>query len=128
MTTACGAALGAYEAVKDEEETPLLDACSFDVQMDYIKYMVWHHRARISAAEEPASEVTSVLYEHTRDYFLDLLRNKYKHKGKIILLGGIQINAEPRDYFEPRMYCVIEADGSEQDLLPELIAFDQIKC
>ena len=61
----------------------------FDVQMDYIKCLVWQQRERVNAANEPVAEVTNVLYEQARDYFLDLIRNKYKHPGKVVILGGI---------------------------------------
>jgi hypothetical protein len=67
--------------------------------MDFIKQIVWRNKDRLSASEEPATEMVSLLYEHARDFFLDIIRNRFQFKGKIILLGGIQINAEPRDYF-----------------------------
>ena len=41
--------------------------------MDYIKRLVWQQRERITAAHEPAAEVTNVLYERSRDYFLDII-------------------------------------------------------
>jgi hypothetical protein len=41
--------------------------------MDYIKCMVWQEKDRILASEEPAAEVTNVLYERARDYFLDVV-------------------------------------------------------
>lgn len=62
---------------------------SFDVQMDYIKLLVWQRRERVNSAEEPVAEVTNILYEQARDYFLDLIKNKYKHAGKVVILGGI---------------------------------------
>jgi hypothetical protein len=40
-TTACGAAIGALKAVKDLEQAPEMDTMSFDVQMDFIKSLVW---------------------------------------------------------------------------------------
>jgi hypothetical protein len=52
---------------------------SFDVQFDHIKRLVWEQRNRVNAAKEPVAEVTNVLYEQARDYFLDLVKNKYKH-------------------------------------------------
>ena len=79
LTTACGAALGALSAVKDLSEAPEIDIMSFDVQMDHIKRLVWQQRNRVNAAEEPVAEVTNVLYEQARDYFLDLVKNKHKH-------------------------------------------------
>ena len=88
--------------------------------MDYIKRLVWQQRERITAAHEPAAEVTNVLYERSRDYFLDIIQRRYKHQGNIIILGGIQINVEPMDYFEPKVFFMLEPDGTQRDLLPEL--------
>ena len=89
LTTACGAALGALDAVKDLKEAPETQTMSFDVQMDFIKRIVWQQRERITAAHEPAAEVTNVLYENARDYFLEVVQRRYKHPGKVVLLGGI---------------------------------------
>ena len=52
---------------------------SFDLQMNHIKRLVWKERKRVNVAKEPIAEVTNVLYEQARDYFLDLVKNKYKH-------------------------------------------------
>ena len=46
--------------------------------MDYIKRLVWHNKDRVAATEEPIAEVTNVLYEKARDYFLDVVQKKYK--------------------------------------------------
>jgi hypothetical protein len=42
----------------------------FDVQMQYIKNIIWHQRQRIKASADPNAEATYVLYEHIRDYIL----------------------------------------------------------
>ena len=71
-------------------------------------------------ADKPAAEVTRLLYEHDHGYFLELIGNLYKHNGKIVILGGIQINAEPWDDFEPRLFFVIEPNGVQKDLLENI--------
>ena len=66
-------------AVKDLKEAPQTPTMSFDLQMNHIKRLVWKERKRVNVAKEPIAEVTNVLYEQARDYFLDLVKNKYKH-------------------------------------------------
>jgi hypothetical protein len=60
-----------------------------DIQMQYIKNLVWQNRERINAAEEPNAEVTYLLYEHIRDYILQVVDKKYVKSGKIVILGGL---------------------------------------
>jgi hypothetical protein len=45
--------------------------------MDHIKRLVWNERERISTASEPIAEITNVLYEDIRKFFLDVVKNKY---------------------------------------------------
>lgn len=82
-----------------------------DIQMQYIKNLVWQNRERISAADEPHAEVTYMLYEHIRDYILQIVDKKYVKFGKIVILGGLQINVEPEDYFEPKIFICIDEKG-----------------
>jgi hypothetical protein len=42
--------VGAYQQVKDEEVVPKCDILSRDVQMQYIKRVIWQHKNRIAAA------------------------------------------------------------------------------
>ena len=70
LSTACGAAIGAYKAVKDLDTEPECKLLSKDQQMDYIKRLVWQNKARIEESSEPIAEVTYVLYEHIKEYIL----------------------------------------------------------
>ena len=67
--------------------------------------------ACIFAADKPTEEVTRLLYEHDHGYFLELIKNFYKHNGEIVILGGIKIIAQPRDDFETRLFFVIKLKG-----------------
>ena len=127
FTPACGAAIGAYEAVKDMKQPPEVNFLDFDVQMDHIKRLVWLERDRISKRTVPFRELTNLLFEDINKFFLDVCRKKYKHSGKVLLLGGIQINQSPLDYFEPKQFLLIEPDGTEKDLLPRLLEFSRIE-
>lgn len=44
----------------------------------------------------------------------------------MLLLGGIQINIMPYDYYEPKLFVCIEPDGTEVDMLPELLEYSRI--
>lgn len=100
---------------------------SFDVQMQYIKNLIWKNKERILKAENCNAEATYVLYDHIHEYIKEVVDKKYISggKGKIIILGGIQINVEPDDYFEPKCFIVLEANG-EKSRLDDLKAFDRI--
>jgi hypothetical protein len=92
--------------------------------MQYIKKLVWQNRKRIAAAAEPTAEITYVLYEHIRDYMLDVVDAKKKaHGGKIAILGGIQINvAHAHDWFEPKIFVIMDKNGTT-DYTMDLLGF-----
>jgi len=95
LTTACGAAIGAYNQVKDLENVADIDTLSRDFQMQYIKRLVWKQRERITAAKEPIAELTYVMFDHIKDYITDVVCKRPLGNGKIAILGGIQINIGP---------------------------------
>ena len=99
---------------------------SFDVQMQYIKNLIWKNKERISKAENCNAEATYVLYDHINEYIKEVVDKKYiSGGGKIIILGGIQINVEPDDYFEPKCFIVMDTNG-EKSRLDDLKAFDKV--
>jgi hypothetical protein len=124
-TPACGAAIGAWNAVKDLEVEPEADADGYDFQFDYIKRLVWKHRQRIHESQSPIVEVTRVIYEHIVYCIHKIVDRKFLEKHKIMLCGGIQINVKPDDYFEPLFMTLLESDKTT-DLLPDLLVFDKI--
>ena len=121
-STACGAAMGAWAAVKDLESEPVVDAASPDYQMDFIKRGVWRQRARIAAKPQPEVELAFVVFELVRDMMLSIVNTEGLTHGKIVLLGGLQINATPEDYFLP-LHCSVQtkADPSPKDALAQLL-------
>lgn len=124
-STACGAAIGAWGAVKDLDAMPEGDMSKFDMQMDHIKKLVWKNRERIGAAENAIAETTYVLYEQVQAYMDQCVDRHFLKKHKIMLVGGIQINVEPNDYFEPK-YAVLMEEHKTTDLLQDLLAFDKV--
>ena len=93
--------------------------------MQYIKHIVWKQKDRIKSAKNANAETTYVLYEHVRDYMKEIVDQKYIHNGKIIVIGGIQINVEPDDYFEP-LTCFVMDENGTTDILSEIFEFDTI--
>ena len=64
-STACGARIGGYNAVKNQKEEPKLDMLSCDMQMGYIKNVLWKkNRQQIANAPNANPALTYVLYEH----------------------------------------------------------------
>jgi hypothetical protein len=51
LSTACGAGIGGYRAVKDLEKEPQIDAHGDDTQMDFIKQLLWRNRERIAKVD-----------------------------------------------------------------------------
>lgn len=126
LTPACGAALGAVKAIKDATNPPPLDIMSKDMQMDYIKRVMYDSRQRITTAKSPNAEATYCMYEHISAYISEIVEEKYVGSGKIAILGGIQINvANADDYFEPLTFVVLDKDG-QTDHLAKLRSMDSI--
>ena len=99
---------------------------SRDSQMDYIKHLLYENKPRIAAASNAAREITDIMFEHIRDYIMDIVDyEKFIKHRKIALLGGIQINVQPDDYFEPRVFLVLDDHGTH-DRLDELLTYDMI--
>lgn len=125
LSTACGAAIGAYNAVKDLPQPPVVDGKSHDSQMEYIKRLIWNNKDRVAEAQNSTAEVSHILFEHIRDYIIDIVDKKYVGSGKIAILGGIQINVAHHDYFMPEMFVIMDREGTH-DFLPQLKAFDKV--
>jgi hypothetical protein len=55
-----------------------------------------------------------VIYEHIKDYILDIIKEHPIGNGKIAILGGIQINIRDNyNWFEPKMFMVLDKNGTE---------------
>jgi hypothetical protein len=95
------------------------------MQMGYIKNLIWKNKARIAASHNQNMETTYVLYEHIEQYITKIVDKKWLAKHKIMILGGIQINVEPDDYFEP-LFCKLMEEDKTTDYLEEVYAYDTI--
>lgn len=84
--------------------------------MGYIKHLVFKNKDRVAQSGQPIIEVTKVLYDHIKEYVIDIVDKKFIGTGKIAILGGIQINVGHHDYFQPEMFTIFDQDG-EHDYL-----------
>ena len=104
-------------------DAPVGNPANWDMQMDYIKLLLWENRERIKAAEHALAEATYVLYEDLEKKLLESIDPKLLIKHKIMLIGGLQLNVDPNDYFEP-LFCKLMEVGKTTDLMPDLVKYD----
>ena len=77
---------------------------------------MWQNKNRISFAPNAAAETTNLMFEHIRDKIINIVDKKKIENGKIILMGGIQINVKSGDYFEPKILYIIDKNGTHDRL------------
>jgi hypothetical protein len=117
-SAACGAVLAAYAAVSKE---PFFDCDDDDMQQDWLKSQIAPRVDEIKQQQDPLSALAYVAYDCVQRTIQNIINNDFG-KGKLVLLGGIQINMPLpyKDHFLPLMFKVLSHDGSEVNLLPEL--------
>ena len=98
----------------------------------------FHHRARLTprlpslcsagpkaqyckSCDEPIKAATDVAYDCIKEKLLRIVNTKFG-TGKLILVGGIQINLPKpyEDHFQPKFFQVLGEGCAPVDLLPEL--------
>jgi hypothetical protein len=129
-STACGAILAAYAALKDVNGAyvpRVIDSDDHDMQQDWLKNKFGERLDHIRSAKEPTLALIYEAYKCVEEKMLTIVNNNFG-SGKLVLLGGIQINVpQPyKDHFQPIMFKVISKDGSQVDLLAEL-SLDHVK-
>eukprot|EP00927_Polykrikos_kofoidii_P047924 TRINITY_DN42200_c0_g2_i1.p1 TRINITY_DN42200_c0_g2~~TRINITY_DN42200_c0_g2_i1.p1 ORF type:complete len:597 (-),score=46.07 TRINITY_DN42200_c0_g2_i1:312-2102(-) len=115
---ACGAVLAAYEsckactAEKGHTDDPL------DTQQCWLRNQISRQFGDIQKADEPLAALIQHAYEAVREKLLAVVNTKFG-SGKLILVGGIQINMpEPyADRFQPLLFQVQSANTEPIDLL-----------
>lgn len=125
VDTACGAAVGAYNQVcklkaQGPDSYPPAPSES-DYQFDWIISKLFPHFDLINSkgpGNPQQAEIVKAMYVIVRDS-LDSIAKSLPH-GKLVLLGGIQINMSGEDSFQPLLFEVREAGKPNVDLLPAL--------
>jgi len=118
---ACGAVLAAYDAVKSNK-VGKFDTC--DMQQCWLKDQISKKLDSITNTTGdggPINALIHVAYESVKEKLLTIVNNDFG-KGKLVLIGGIQINmpAPFEDHFQPLMFEIWDNDGKKTNLLQEL--------
>lgn len=119
---ACGAVLAAYGACMNDEVTPYDRWDSMDLEQSWIRQEICKRIPEIKASPDPMVKLINVAYNAVKEQLLSIINHKFG-SGKLILLGGIQINM-PRPYqdqFQPLLFQASSRNMDDiVDLLPQL--------
>jgi len=116
-STACGAAIGAYNCCKDGA----YDDSEFDqndMQMAWIKAQIAPHAERLSKTPNPMAALAYQAFEMVRTKLNSIVNCNFS-KGYLILIGGIQINMPIgyEDHFQPLTFEIRSKDQPTQTRL-----------
>jgi len=114
-TTACGAAVGAYNAVKDDENAGDLTMRYTDHQMNVIKHLVLEHVDDIKGQENEMAILAYKMYDIIESYLEEIINLGFcGPNSKLALIGGIMINCDGNksDVFLPLKFEVKTPNGS----------------
>ena len=127
----CGSATDAAAYVKQvsagEIEKAGIPKCPFDAQQIWVRNSLLPHSERLAAAEVEAAEVPLALFDCQDEMMkriVDEMCGEVAEGGKIVLLGGIQINTPSgtSDYFLPKVFEIKCNQGKTvEDLIGTLV-------
>ena len=115
---ACGAAIGAYFAAKEDKNVGDFKNGYLDHQMDCIKHLLCSHVDSIKQSKNEMAALAYHMYEIQFQFLESILNTNWMFpKSKLALIGGIQINCdgEENDQFLPMIFEVRNQDGSKDD-------------
>jgi len=122
---ACGAAVGALNYCRTCKTTGAKPEADFaDYQMSFLKAEIMKRADNIigcGSANEEQRELVYEVYEICQDFMDRIVHTHFGKKGKLILLGGIQINM-PRplcDFFQPILFECREQGKETIDLFED---------
>ena len=93
-----------------------------DMQQSYLRSAIAPRCEECKSAANPIAAVTHAAYDSIKDKMLRIVNTKFG-PGKLVLLGGIQINmpAPYEDHFMPKFFQVMQEGEEPVDLLSELV-------
>ena len=117
-STACGAVLAAYDQCcqgmdEDDHES--------DMQQSCIRRAIAPHLAAIQSSADPMQKLMQTAYENVLDTVLKVVNTDFG-TGKLVLIGGIQINMPMpyQDHFQPLYFQIQSESEPPIDLLPQM--------
>lgn len=116
LSTACGAAIAAYNAGVAGDTS---DQGDQDIQQSMLKLKLGNQAAQIAKSKVPMAELAQRAYRLVEEMIMEIAKptESFKH---LVLIGGIQINMpEPHnEYFLPLKFAITsKAEGKWTDLL-----------
>ena len=114
-TTACGAAVGAYNAVKADKSQGDFRNGYHDHQMDCIKHLLVEHVDSIVGQENEMAVLAYKMYDIIEKYLDSIVNLKFcGPNSKLAILGGIMINCDGKrtDCFLPLKFEVRSLNGT----------------
>jgi len=125
-SSACGSAIGAFNALKNNPLMANASPAAFDYQQSYMMEALGPRMETIQAAEgdnKQMEELARETFNVVKQVLYDIIGTDHskwmKKKGKLMLLGGIMLNmdGEGNDMFAPQSFTVMGKDGKEKDLM-----------
>jgi hypothetical protein len=134
LSTACGAAIGAYNGIIKEAldktpvsvETPFKTGDAFDAQIEYIKAKLRARLGGIDTAPDPIAFITYQMYAIVREFVDEILasQNLFADASEVAILGGIQVNGDNGDSFMPLLFESKKGDNADiNDLYVETFGY-----
>jgi len=118
-STACGAVLAAYDQLCSGMDEVDYES---DMQQSCIRRAIAPHMSAIQGAEDPMQQLMQAAYEEIEERVLKMVDTDFGD-GKLILIGGIQINMPMpyHDHFQPLFFTMqSKSDPTPIDLLPKM--------
>jgi len=119
-SSACGAVLSAYcQVCDDAKSAKVLDVD--DMQQSWLRQSICSRVGEIKMDPEPLAKVTEVAFDMIKEHLLRIVDHSFG-KGKLVLVGGVQINlpAPYDDHFQPKFFQAFDESMQGEDLLSEL--------
>ncbi|EOD17527.1 hypothetical protein EMIHUDRAFT_234190 [Emiliania huxleyi CCMP1516] len=120
-STACGAVLGAYAACKCGQAGEFDE---MDMQQSWLKQRINRRFGEIESSDDQMKALIHVAYEAVKEKLLGIINTDFG-SGKLILVGGIQINMPKpwEDHFQPLYYKVHQKGAEPVDILDDMCSF-----
>ena len=113
--------LGAYAACKCGQAGEFDE---MDMQQSWLKQRINRRFGEIESSDDQMKALIHVAYEAVKEKLLGIINTDFG-SGKLILVGGIQINMPKpwEDHFQPLYYKVHQKGADPVDILDDMCSF-----